>query len=161
MQPAGLSPDGLEELPHVGVEQLPEVALRDPEVPDRLLRVVAVERAREADAVDPAGRRAGDDVHADLDPVRVASVGGGLLERVEQVCVHPGRPGRPGAREAHGRAGHELLDLARDAAHVDRERHAAVADDGQSRLECCGFVPFHRTLLTDLSDGRGVRHGSR
>ena len=95
---------------------------------------------------------------ADLDPVRVAAAGGGLLERIEKVRVHPGRAGRTGARETYRRSRHELLDLAGDAAHVDRERDAAVADDGQPRLERCGVVRSHYLPLTD---GRGVSRRSR
>ena len=155
---ARLGPDLGQERLHLRVEERPEVRLLDPEVADRLLRVVAVEGAGEADAVDPAGGRPGDDVDADLDPVGIAVRGGVRLERLDQARVDRGRPRRRARIRLEAKRGgrHELLDLARDPAHVDRERHAAVADERQPDLERFGSVGSHET---PLSDGRGRRGG--
>ena len=152
------------------LEQALDVALVHPHPLQRLLRSVAGDRRGEEHAVDPAGRRPRHDVDDDLRPHLFAAgrVGvpelGLLLELLQQPPVLRCRVGRREvvlglvALVGDGRR-HQPLELHRHAMHVDGERHAAVADEGEAQLtdrrRWWGRRPFghHRRLRGHVGHG--------
>ena len=166
----------------VVVGQAPERRLVHPELGQAVLREVVRQRLGQDDAVDPAGRGAGDDV--DDDPGADAL---GVLEPdVQQAVVpDPRRPLELAARRSglglHGVAqvGHvvlhrrtvgqgvdlqrlggddEAMQLLGIAMDVDRERAAAVADEGEPNLAHQARVaPARQSLGLGCSRGLGKR----
>ena len=109
-----------------------DVATVEPEVAQRVLRPVVRKRLREVDAVDPTGRRPGDDVD---DDTRADAGGVATGELRQQLAVHPLARRRRGAPAIGERRGlDEALQLFRRPVHVDRERRSAIEDDREPEL---------------------------
>ncbi len=134
-----------------GVEQLVDVGPGEPQVAQSLHVVPAGDGVGKEDAVDPARRRAGDDV----DDHRQVEVRGEIGEQgvVDQLGIARRRLAAPARR----RRADQLPHLLGDAVHVDREADAAGADEREPQFLFAHPPPPLAAI--PLSFGGGLRIG--
>jgi hypothetical protein len=114
----------------VGIDQRLDIGGGQPQIGERLQALARGDRLREEDAVDPARRRAGDDVGEDaqLDP-------GERLDLFDQRGIDRLAATRRRVAGMKGAAGADQMPhLLGDAVHIDREADPAVADQREPQF---------------------------